>query len=64
MANATQNKFGYPQSVIAKASHRSLETRQQPFVPGPLALVCKEAAIAQRRTLNSHLRTLWLQDSI
>ncbi|MFD2264600.1 HIT family protein [Lacibacterium aquatile] len=43
MANATQTKFGYPETLIAETDYWTLQTRPAQPTLGSLVLVCKEA---------------------
>ncbi|MGB5093383.1 MAG: HIT family protein [Parvibaculum sp.] len=46
MANSTQQKFDYPQSLIAETPYWSLQTRRQQPALGAVVLICKEPATA------------------
>lgn len=46
MANATQTKFGYPETLIAETDHWSIQTRPAQPSLGALVLVCKDPVTA------------------
>lgn len=46
MANATQEKFGYPETLIKEYAHWTVQLRPAQVTLGSLVLICKEDAKA------------------
>lgn len=46
MNNATQEKFGYPETLIAEGEHWSVQLRPEQPTLGALVLVCREPVAA------------------